>query len=63
MENQYLGGNGNVDGNTYGNNNPNSNFNQGHGQGMMHPLFNPYAAMDPLFMGMGGMPMNPGKKN
>lgn len=24
----------------------------------MMPMFNPYAAMDPLFMGMGGMPMN-----
>ena len=33
----------------------------------MMPMFNPYAAMDPLFMGMGGMggmggmPLNPGK--
>ena len=31
-------------------------------QQMMPPMgFNPYGQMDPLLMGMGGMPMNPGK--
>lgn len=45
VENQYLGNQGN----------PNQNSQ------MMPNMMNQYAAMDPLFMGMGGMQMNPGK--
>ena len=36
------------------------NQNNGNLNQPMPPMFNQYGSIDPLFMGMGGMQMNPG---